>query len=313
MDQRKRKFAAADRRQAVAWQESSRKRLFGLLKLADLVEAERAGRGGRPGIPLKPAVVATKRLGRYTRHDLRILSTPTRRIDARMTVPSPPAGGKRPAVVCIHGHGDSRSKVYDRGSIYRGFARSLAERGYVTIAADVGQHEVYEKSRTLVGERLWDLMRCVSYLTTRPEVDAERIGCAGLSLGGEMAMWLGAMDTRVKATVSSGFLTTGANMRREHCPCWEFPGLTESFDFADLYSLIAPRHLCCQNGRKERAPEGFPVPIARGAFAEIQACYKVFGEPGRAVRAVHPAGHVFDVPSAVAFLDKALRPEPAPR
>lgn len=53
-----------------------------------------------------------------------------------------------------------------------------------------------------MAERLWDLMRCVDYLQSMPQVDDSRIGCAGLSLGGEMAMWLGAMDERIAATVS---------------------------------------------------------------------------------------------------------------
>ncbi len=43
------------------------------------------------------------------------------------------------------------------------------------------------------------------------------MGCGGLCLGAEMAMWLGAMDSRMKATVSSGFLTTLANVRDNHC------------------------------------------------------------------------------------------------
>jgi len=50
-------------------------------------------------------------------------------------------------------------------SIYRGFATALAEKGVVTISTDVGQHEVYEAGRLLMGERLWDLMRCVDYLS----------------------------------------------------------------------------------------------------------------------------------------------------
>ena len=55
-----------------------------------------------------------------------------------------------------------------------------------------------EKDRTLMGERLWDLMRCVDLLLSlEDKVDRGRIGCTGLSLGGEMAMWLGAMDSRV--------------------------------------------------------------------------------------------------------------------
>jgi len=66
----------------------------------------------------------------------------------------------------------------------------------------VGQHVVYEEGRMLMGEWLWDLMRCVDYLVSLDEVDQSRIGCGGLSLGGEMAMLLGGMDERIRATSS---------------------------------------------------------------------------------------------------------------
>src|SRR5690606_10542975 len=114
-----------------------------------------------------------------------------------LTVPISSDRKQFPAVVCIHGHGGNRNIVYDPKSLYAGFATDLAESGYVTISTDVGQHEVYENGRTLMGERLWDVLRCVDYLNTLSQVDAERLGCAGLSLGGEMAMWLGAMDPRM--------------------------------------------------------------------------------------------------------------------
>src|SRR5690606_33489392 len=134
------------------------------------------------------------------------------------------------------GHGGNRQIVYDARALYRGFATKLAADGDVTISTDVGQHEVDEAGRTLMGERLWDVMRCADYVATLDRVDADRLGCAGLSLGGEMAMWLGAMDPRMRVTVSSGFLTSVENMRNRHCPCWDFPGLTENFAFSDIYS-----------------------------------------------------------------------------
>jgi len=307
-DARKLKFATTDRDQAVAWQESSRRLLFDLMKLGDLVKAERGGPEGKPGIALNADILATQKADTFTRYDLAIHSTPTRRIKVVLTVPQ--KSGKVPAVVCIHGHGGDRNVVYDPSAIYHGFALQLARRSYVTISTDVGQHQVYEKDRTLMGERLWDVMRCVSYLTTRPEVDPGRIGCAGLSLGGEMAMWLGAMDTRIRATVSSGYLTTVANMRQGHCPCWEFPGLTENFDWPDIYSLIAPRALLCQIGQKETAPGGFPVAIAEKAMAEIKPCYRLLGRQDGARLAVHPGGHEFEDAGAMEFLDRHLRPAP---
>ncbi len=157
-----------------------------------------------------------------------------------------------------------------------------------------------------MGERLWDLMRCIDFLTSHEKVDPQRIACAGLSLGGEMAMWLGAMDPRVKASVSSGFLTKMDQMEKNHCMCWKFPGLRELVDFADIYSMTAPRALLCQNGLKER-PTSFPVSIAREAMSEIKVIYADFRKPENVGFVAHEQGHAIDVPSLTAFIDKQLK------
>ncbi len=93
-------------------------------------------------------------------------------------------------------------ECYPLPSAGKFFGTILAKRGYVTVSTTVSQHEVYEEGRLLMGERLWDLIRCVDYLESMPEVDRSRIGCAGLSLGGEMAMWLGARPTEEKMWIS---------------------------------------------------------------------------------------------------------------
>ena len=96
-------------------------------------------------------------------------------------------------------------------------------------------------------------------------------------------------------------------MRQGHCMCWDFPGLQRRYDFADIYSLISPRSLQCQNGRKERLPGGFPVDLAEQAMGEIKQAYRVDGAEDAVQLAVHPAGHVFDVEAAVKLLDAALK------
>ena len=158
----------------------------------------------------------------------------------------------------------------------------------------------------MMGERLWDLMRCVDLLASLEQVDAKRIGCAGNSLGGEMAMWLGAMDTRIRATVSAGFLTRMDQLEKNHCRCWKFAGLRELADFSDIYALTAPRALLCQNGLKER-PTWFTVPIARQALADIKPIYADLGTPQNLGFVAHPGGHVVDTPSLEAFFEKRLK------
>jgi dienelactone hydrolase len=295
-------FRASSPAKASEWQSDSRALLFRLMKIDDLQATRQPG--GKT-IPFDVKELSSESREKYTWKEIDLVSTNSRRIKAVVTIPKDP--GKHPAVVCIHGHGGNRNIVHDRKSLYRGFAAELAERGFVTIATDVGQHELADRNRTLPGERLWDLLRCADYAASLPDVDTTRMGCAGLSLGGEMAMWLGAMDPRMKATVSSGFLTTVANMRDKHCPCWEFPGLTDNFDFADTFTLIAPRALMCQNGQRETTGGGFPVDIAQRVMSEIQHNYTVFDKNANAKLDVHPEGHVFVVPTAVAFLEKELK------
>jgi len=289
------KYTPRPRRQAAAWQRQLRAKLLKLLKLDDLVRAK---------IPLAPSVLSSGKRPGYSFQEVEFNSTAGRRIKAIVTIPNlglPPY----PAVVCIHGHGGSRQVVYDRSTAYKGFAARLAESGYVTIAVDVGQHEVYEAGRTLMGERLWDLKRSVDYLESMMEVKPASIGCAGLSLGGEMSMWLAAMDERIAACLSAGFLTVMDQMEHDHCLCWKFDGLRELADFADIYSLIAPRPLVCQNGLAE-PPSQFIVPLARQAMKDIRLIYTDLGRAEDVGLAVHRGGHEIDLSSLAAFFEKYL-------
>ena len=303
------RYTARPADDAKAWQRNVRAKLFQQLRLEDLISK-------RNPIPLDPKELSGADRGTFRIAEIEINSTSSRRIRVTVTVPRG-TGGPVPAVVCIGGHGSNLYSPYDPNTIaakdartksdaiYRGFGSVLAAKGYVTASTTVSQHEVYEEGRLLMGERLWDLMRCVDYLQSMPEVDGRRIGCAGLSLGGEMAMWLAAMDERIAATVSSGFLTTMDQMEKNHCLCWKFDGLRELVDFADVYSLVAPRLLQCQNGMLE-PPTQFYVPLARRAMEEIRTIYIDLGRPENVVLDVHEEGHVVDLPGLVYFFEKHL-------
>jgi len=294
---------------AGAWQADVRARLFQLLNMDDLMPKRRS-------IPFSPKQLFRADRETYHVKEVEIGSTSTRRIRVVVTIPNS-IEGSVPAVVCVGGHGSSLYSPYDTQTIvgdssrarsdgiYKGFGTALAARQYVTISATASQHEVYEEGWLLMGERLWDLIRCVDYLQSMPEVDSRRIGCAGLSLGGEMTMWLGAMDERIVATVSSGFLTTMDHMEQNHCMCWKFDGLRDLVDFADIYSLMAPRPLQCQNGMLE-PPSQFYVPLARQAMEEIRVIYKDFARPENIVLDVHREGHVVDLPGLAYFFNKHL-------
>jgi hypothetical protein len=295
------------------WQHGLRARFQQLLRIDDLAASGM-------DLPFDPETLGSWDLGDYVAKKMSLRSTSSRAITVIITFPKVGAG-PHPAVVCIGGHGSSLYSTYANGKpyadwspqgrdsspIYKGFAAALARSGYVTISTVVSQHEVSEPGRTLMGDRLWDLMRCVSYLGTRPEVRRSRIGCGGLSLGGEMVMWLAAMDARIAAAYSSGFLTVMDQMEKGHCRCWKFAGLRELVDFADIYAMIAPRPLECQNGRKE-PPSQFPPALAARAMDEIRPVYASFGQADRLTLDIHDGAHEINLPALLAFFDRHLKP-----
>jgi dienelactone hydrolase len=298
--------------QTTAWQNELRAKLFKLLKIDDLVPEVSK-------LPFDAKELRTWEMPGYTVKEMSIRSTAGRMMEIVLTIPKE-GPGPFPAVVCIGGHSSTKFSPYnngkaygplpvpkdDGGSLYKGFAADLAKDGYVTISTLVSQHEVYEKGRSLMGERLWDLMRCVSYLETLPQVNKSRIGCGGLSLGGEMTMWLAAMDTRIAAADSDGFLTVMDQMEKGHCPCWKFAGLRELVDYADIYALIAPRPLECQNGRKEPAGS-FTPELAQKALGEILPAYAAFDKKDNARLDIHDGAHEVDLPAILAFFNKNLK------
>jgi hypothetical protein len=295
---RQKEYTPMEKNVAVEWQSELRGLLFGLLKMDDLVSNK-----NKPDF--NSSVLKTDERKHYTIKELEINSTKTRRINIIVTIPNT-VNKELPAVVCIAGHGSDRYSVYNNSdNIYKSFASELAKKEYVTISVNVGQHEVYEQNRTLMGERLWDLMRCVDFLESLPMADKSRIGCAGLSLGGEMAMWLGAMDQRIKATVSAGFLTYMDQLEQNHCMCWKFDGLRELVDFPDIYSMIAPRFLQCQNGLKE-PPTAFTLELAKKAINEIKPIYTDLNQKNNVELIIHDGGHEIELTNLLSFFDQHL-------
>ncbi len=297
-DWRALRCTAKDNIELAAWQSAVRSELLKVLRIEDLMKDHAVH------VPGARVMGESQQQG-YSKRQLMLDCNAGHEVPVILTLPLGLPGQRFPAVVCIPGHATESEKLFDGDERYKGYAHELANRGFVTLTMNVGQHEVRDKNRTLMGERLFELLRAVDYLAALPEVDPGRMGCAGLSLGGEMSMWLGAMDTRMRATVSAGFLTYMSQLEKNHCLCWKEDGLRELVDFPDIYSLTAPRQLQCQIGEKE-PPNQFNPVLAKGAFSELKAAYEAAGVPRQAQLVLHGGAHELDLPELLFFLSGAL-------
>ena len=109
---------------------------------------------------------------------------------------------------------------------------------------------------TWPGVMLWDDIRTLDYLASRPEVDAKRLGCVGLSVGGYRSYLLAALDERIKAAVDVGWMTSFGAQLKEHVIntmglSFHINGLYRYLDFPDLAALVAPRALLVINGSQD--------------------------------------------------------------
>ena len=212
-----------------------------------------------------------------------------------------------PAVVCLHGHsgimpyireGDEHDLEKMRHSEVD-FAPLFAEHGYITIApVQRGWNETMHKwdstvaqvgnscrrvtldalmiGMTALGLRVWDNMRVIDFLHTRDEVDAARIGAAGISGGGAISLFLSALDDRVKLSMVSGFYCTfkASIYRLDHCICNVVPHIMEWGDMREVAALIAPRPLLTISGSTDHI---FPIKATKSAYRELGRVYKLLG------------------------------------
>ncbi|MFN0123744.1 MAG: hypothetical protein ACKV2V_24850 [Blastocatellia bacterium] len=114
------------------------------------------------------------------------------------------------------------------------------------------------------GERAWTVMRALDWTLDQPEfnLDPDRVLVTGLSLGGEIAAWVAAMDTRVSMAVVAGFSPDPGVLkyRGSHgCWNWAYADMREYMDTADLFALIAPRPLIIQTGKLDDTYSGYSL------------------------------------------------------
>ena len=181
----------------------------------------------RPRVPLDPQVVVSKTddAGMF---EEKLTFATEKKTDGQiervpMLLTKPPSKGKRlPCVIVLHGTGGNKEGQ-------RGFLSELAKRGFIGVAIDARYHgerlavkesggsgrEAYVAAitrawQTKPGEpqehpfyydTCWDLWRTADYLATRPDVDADRLGMIGFSMGGIQTWLAAAADERFKVVV----------------------------------------------------------------------------------------------------------------
>jgi dienelactone hydrolase len=199
--------------------------------------------------------------------------------------------------------GERRMLLDDDAEDWRSRSRSLTPERIVAFNRRAWQNEelvgrtIFTAGFTWPGVIIWDDVRTVDYLVTRPEVDPLRIGCVGLSVGGLRSCHLAALDERIKAAVVVGWMASfPRQLRRKVYGTIGYtklvPGLYRYLDYPDVASLAMPRALLVINGSRDTL---FDLDGVRACFEKLRACYKKAGVPDRLQARLYDTPHEFNV------------------
>jgi dienelactone hydrolase len=285
--------------------------------------------------PLEPERIERVDLGDVMRERVTYAVEAGERVPAFVFIPKD-GPARHPAILCHHQHG-GQFEVGKDGPAGLGstpdqhYAIELARRGYVTIAPDAlcfGERQdpagmlkgaAYERfealhrlteGKTLQGKYVWDARRALDYLETRAEVDPSRLGMIGHSLGGQETLFTTALDTRIRAAVSScgfGSLRTLERDRILHNFALFVPGLASHGDYGAVLALVAPRPFLVAARSED------PIFPMEGIEETVASARRAYGDAGVAVRLgtfYEPGPHEFSPAlreAAYAWLDRWLK------
>lgn len=313
-------------KETLAWQKRLRAKLIELL-------------GGFPQerAPLNPLLLETREFPGYRREKFALTTRTGVSILAYQLTPAS-AGAKAPAVICIPGHGRGVDDIVgvdqeggDRANkpgYQHDFAIQAAESGFVAVAIEpMGfgcRRDAATKARglgasacqpaagaallfgeTMIGWRVWDLMRVVDWMETRPEIDAGKIGCMGISGGGTVTLFGAALEPRIRVAYVSGYLNTFRDsiLSLSHCIDNYVPGILNWAEMYDVAGLIAPRPLFVESGERDTI---FPVQASRESFERVRRVYRALNAAGRCEQDVFGGEHIFYGKRGLPFLRQWL-------
>lgn len=309
------------------WRTQSRSRLTELIGLPQPLNGPRSA----PAVELQPII---HRPG-YTRQFIRLETRPGLLAVGWFLMPDK-ITGPLPTIICLPGHGrgadeivgiDENGRDNENIETYQhNFALQCVRRGYATLALEMigfgHRRDTAARKRgasasscmpaagaalmlgeSMVGWRVWDVIRAIDWLTNLSDVDSSRIGLMGISGGGTVASYAAAIDDRVSLTMLSGSFCTFRDsiFSVAHCIDNYVPGILKFFEVADLAALIAPRLLFCESGSKD---DIFPEPGVRTAFEESLKNYKAFQAADHISLDIFNAGHIFDGRQAFPWIEK---------
>src|SRR5947207_2212553 len=323
---RRLRFGARTRSEADAWQKTLRAKI-----------TELAGGFPQERPALRPVTLDTRTFPKYTREKIVFDSRPGVSVLAYLLLPAD-ARTPAPTVICIPGHGRGVDDVVgideqgrertDKAGYQHDFAIQVAEAGLAALAIEplgfgcrrdpinarqgLGRKacEPAAGAALLVGEtmiawRVWDVMRTIDYIATRRELDADRVGCTGISGGGTATLFSAALELRIKAAMVSGYLNTFRDSigSLAHCIDNYVPGILNWAEMYDVAGLIAPRPLFIESGEED---DIFPIAASIESFKQVREIYGVFEASDRVEQEVFPGEHSFWGKRGIPFLARHL-------
>lgn len=278
-------------------------------------------------VPLDVRIVRSEHIGKLTRKKITFAAEAQDRVSAFLLLPDA-LKGRAPAMLCLHqttGMGSAEPAGLG-GSENLHYAQELAERGYVALAPDYPNFGDYHvdpygegyASATMKGIR--NHSRAVDLLQSLSEVDGDRIGVIGHSLGGHNALFVAAFDPRLKAVVTSCGFNSFFAYRGGDLAGWSHRGYMPRiasvygndakqmpFDFTEVLASVAPRAVFIS------APMDDSNFLVTGVMDCVAAAKPVYGLLGAADQLVvqYPAGG-HDFPrearsNAYRWLDRMLK------